>query len=136
MRSSLIFKASLKWITPALVLFSLWIFWRGHNLPGGGFIGGLVAACGLSLHLFASPQPNWIQKFRADFFIVAGLLSALGSGLFGLLAGQNYMTAIWRQWGFLPKLGTPILFDFGVYLLVIGVSLLVLRILYSEDQNS
>lgn len=136
MKSSLIFKASLKWITPALVLFSFWIFWRGHNLPGGGFIGGLVAACGLSLHLFVTPQPNWIQKFRADVFIVAGLLFALASGLFALLLDQNFMTAIWRQWFLLPNLGTPVLFDFGVYLLVIGMSLLVLRILFSEDQNT
>lgn len=136
MKSSLIFKAALKWITPALVLFSLWIFWRGHNLPGGGFIGGLIAACGLSLHLFITPQPNWIQRFRADWLISAGLTAALVSGLFSLSLNQNYMTALWRQWGFLPKLGTPVLFDFGVYLLVIGTSVLVLRILFREDQNT
>jgi len=130
---SLIVRTSARLIVPLQLAFSLILLLRGHNEPGGGFIGGLVAACAVALHAVANGVPVTRRALRVDpqRLLGAGLLLALLSGLPGMLQGRPYLSAVWG--GSIPtlvagelKLGTPLLFDFGVYLVVAGSALLVL----------
>ena len=133
---SLILSAATLYILPLLILFSLFLLLRGHNEPGGGFVGGLVAAAAFQLHALAFNTYRTRQLLRVEprTLIGAGLLLALASGIPGWLQGNQFMTAIWgeRSWPVLGKLGTPLFFDIGVYLAVLGVVLMIMFTL-AED---
>ena len=130
MKRSLILLAAGRVLMPLLLLYAAFLFWRGHNAPGGGFVGGLVAACAFVMYtlmagLDASRRALHIEPSR---LLSLGLAIALVSGIPGLLAGGAFMTAIWGSVGIgdvrLP-LGTPLLFDLGVFLAVMGVVLTI-----------
>lgn len=114
----------------AAVLFgvSLMALWRGHNLPGGGFIGGLIAATGFTLLVvtFGRGMQRSLAWITPPTLIGIGLAVAAGAGLFGLVQGQAYMTGQW-MFPFGIPLGTPLLFDVGVFLTVFGSVLHLLR---------
>lgn len=139
---SLILRAATRYIVPVQLLLSVYLMLRGHNLPGGGFIGGLVAATAFSLYVIAYDTSIAKDKLRIrpKSLIATGLVLALLSTLPSILVGKAAMTAWWD--GSLPlnwlglgtlKIGTPLLFDIGVYLVVIGVSLLIIFTLGEED---
>lgn len=136
--TSLILRTTSCFLLPVLLLFSLFLLIRGHNEPGGGFSGGLVAACAFVLYGFAFGVPEAIRALHVNprVLIGAGLLLAVGSGSLALLGGQPLMTGLWGQItlpGF-DKLdvGTPLLFDLGVYLVVVGVTLSIILPLAEE----
>ena len=127
---SLILRAAARLITPLQIVFSLVLLIRGHNEPGGGFIGGLVAACGIALHGIAHgiPAARRLLRVPPQMLIGLGLFVAVLSGLPGLFLGQPFLTGLWE--GSIPtliagqlKFGTPLLFDVGVYLVVAGITL-------------
>jgi multicomponent Na+:H+ antiporter subunit B len=135
--TSLILSTATRYLLPLLLLFSIFLLLRGHNEPGGGFAGGLVAAAAFALYAIAH---NVAQAKKALYvnprtLIAAGLLVALSSGLISLLAGYPFMTGIWssRILPVLGKVGTPLLFDIGVYLVVIGIALLIIFSLAEEE---
>ena len=107
---------------------ALWLYWRGHNAPGGGFIAALVAAAGVGLLLLVRHPalgPTVLRRW-APRLAVAGLAVALVSSLLPLLAGREFFTGLWWHRGDL-HLGTPLLFDLGVFLTVLGFALGFLR---------
>ena len=116
-----------RYVSPLLALLSLVVLYRGHNLPGGGFIGGLIGASSLMLVVLAmgwgvTRAAWWPEPL---FLMVAGLGIAAISGLAALLSGQAFLTGLWLPVLEVPllgkvKLGTPLLFDVGVYLVVVG----------------
>lgn len=129
--TSLILRTATRFMLPLLLLLSVFLLLRGHNEPGGGFSGGLVAAAAFALYALAFGVPAARQSLRVDphRLIAVGLLVAAGSGGLALLRGQPWMTG---QWVRLPlpglgevALGTPLGFDVGVYLAVLGVTLLI-----------
>ena len=131
LESSPVLSASARYTAPAMLIFSLYLLLRGHNEPGGGFIGGLVAAMAAVLVHLAHPAGR-LRLFRlgAASLMVVGLATAVLSGLPGLLSGAAFLTAQWGPEFSLPavgkvKLGTPLLFDIGVYLVVAGVVLML-----------
>lgn len=128
--TSLIFSTATRYILPLLLLFSVFLLLRGHNEPGGGFVGGLVAAAAFALYVIAFDVATARRMLGIDprTLIGLGLLVALGSGVIGLFAGQPFMTGLWSDYSvpLLGKLGTPLFFDIGVYLVVIGVSLTII----------
>ena len=116
-------------IFAVMLAVSLYLFWRGHNAPGGGFIGALVAVSGFSVLMLAESA----QVVRRLLIIspltlaLVGVLVGWLSALISYLANAIFMTGLWWN-GWIP-LGTPMLFDFGVYLAVMGGVLeLLLRI--------
>jgi len=126
---SLILRTASGLIMPLQLAFSIVLLIRGHNEPGGGFIGGLVAACGIALHGFAHgiPAARRLLRVPPKMLIGVGLLVAVLSGLPGLCRGQPFMTALWD--GSVQtlvagklKFGTPLLFEVGVYLVVTGIA--------------
>ena len=129
---SLILRTAARVIMPLQLAFSLVLLLRGHNEPGGGFIGGLVAACGIALHGVAHgiPAARRLLRVPPQMLIGLGLLLAAASGFAGVFQGLPFMTGLWG--GSVPtlvagelKFGTPLLFDTGVYLVVAGVAVLM-----------
>jgi multicomponent Na+:H+ antiporter subunit B len=118
--NSLILKTSSRLVLPAAILFSIYVLLRGHNAPGGGFIGGLVAAAGIAVHALPRGRDSLLRTLRVSpkALIGAGLLLALASGLPALLLATPYLTHQWPfpAWG----IGTTLVFDVGVYLCVVG----------------
>lgn len=126
--TSLFLKTTTRLLMPFLLLFSIFLFLRGHNEPGGGFAGGLVAAAAFALCsiAFDVAEARRILRVEPRQLIGAGLLIALLSGGLSLLSGQPFLTGLW---GSLPlpdlgkiDIGTPLLFDLGVYLVVMGTT--------------
>lgn len=128
-----VLRSSTKYIAPAMILFSIYLLLRGHNEPGGGFIGGLVAAMGAILvHLARTDMPLKLYRMTPGLLMVIGLAMAVLSGVPSLLQGDAYLTSVWGGEFTLPavgkiKVGTPLFFDIGVYLVVAGVVLMLYR---------
>ena len=135
---SVILATATRVVFPLLLLFSVFLLFRGHNEPGGGFVGGLVAATAYALLALTGgvASARRVLPARPEVLIGTGLLAALASGLVGLAAGRPFLTGLWGDVS-LPvvgKPGTPVLFDAGVYLTVVGVVLLILFTLQEEDE--
>jgi multicomponent Na+:H+ antiporter subunit B len=134
---SLILQTVTRFLLVLLVLFSIFVLLRGHNEPGGGFIGGLLAAGAIALQQLANGVEAARKTLRVDprTLIGAGLLVAALSGCAALLAGRPFLTGLWVLGWQVPgigKLSTVLAFDVGVYLVVIGVTLLILFTLGEE----
>lgn len=138
MTASLILRTATRYLLPLLLMFSVFLLFEGHHEPGGGFVGGLMAAAPLALCALAYgvPTTEKILPFRAHQLIGTGLILAGLSGTFSLLLGRPFLTSLWGaiHWpgGGKTDLGTPLLFDFGVYLTVIGVVLMIVLNLAEE----
>lgn len=123
MKTSLIMNASARYVLWACVALSLFVLLRGHNEPGGGFIGGLIGALGFVFHALArgSAATRAVLRLEPVTWAGIGLLCGLAAGLPALLMmGEPFLTQQWL--GDLP-IGTTVLFDLGVYLVVLGFAL-------------
>lgn len=133
---TVILHTTVKLLMPLFFIFSVYLLFRGHNLPGGGFIGGLLAAIALFLHsvVFGFEATLKHYHLNATKIIATGLLAALISVLISLFLGLTLFTGVWSsfQLPLIGKLGTPMLFDIGVYLVVVGV---VLNITFALTKN-
>lgn len=129
--STLIFRTMARLVAIVMIVFSLYILLRGHNEPGGGFIGGLIAASAIALFAMAHGVGRVRQVLRVNPIAIAGagvVLAAL-SGVLSALTGQSYLTGLW-----LPAyaFGTPGLFDIGVYFAVVG-TLVAIALALEDD---
>ena len=131
--ASPIFRTAARLLMPLLLVFAVFLLLRGHNQPGGGFVGGLVAAAAFALYAIAFGVRRARQALlvRPLTLLGAGLLIALLSGVPAIVRGQPFLTALWAP-GSLP-LGTPALFDVGVFLVVAGVVLMMIFSLAEES---
>jgi len=136
--NSLILCTATRFLLPLLLLFSFFLLIRGHNEPGGGFIAGLVAASAYALYgiAYGVEAARRALRIHPRTLIGIGLLTAVSSGLVSVLRGQPLMTG---QWGRVSvpglgeiAIGTPLMFDMGVYLAVIGVTLIIILTLGEE----
>ena len=127
--NSLILRTAARILLPLLLLFSIFLFLRGHNEPGGGFVAGLTAAAAWTLYAIAHGVHRARYALRIDprVLIGTGLLAILVSGVISAFAGLPFLTGLW---GYVDvptlgrmELGTPVLFDLGVCLAVVGVTL-------------
>jgi multicomponent Na+:H+ antiporter subunit B len=129
---SLILRVAARLLVPLLLIFSLFMLLRGHNHPGGGFVGGLVAASGFVLYALAAGVDRAREVLRADpqTLLGTGLACAYGAGLLALGLGESFLTGLWAE-PYLPllgkvKLGSTLIFDIGVMLVVVGTALLMI----------
>jgi multicomponent K+:H+ antiporter subunit A len=119
-------------LLPMALLVSVFIFLRGHNLPGGGFIAGLVTAVALILQ-YVAMGVQWTQQrlpFNYHRMAALGVILATLTGLGSWLFGRPFLTTAFGHFS-LPLVGefelaTAMLFDLGVYLTVVGTTLLIL----------
>ena len=119
-------------LLPLALLISVFIFLRGHNLPGGGFIAGLITAVALALQYIASGVAWVEQRLPLNYqrMAGAGVLIATLTGLGSWVFGRPFLTSAFGHFE-LPLVGefelaTAMLFDLGVYLTVVGSTQLVL----------
>lgn len=137
--NSLILRNMMRFLASLLVVASVFLLWRGHNEPGGGFAGGLMAATAFVLHALALGPRGARRALRVTplFLIASGLAVALGAALIGVAAGDPILTGQWvtldTPGGENLKVGTPLLFDAGVYLVVVGVVLNIILPLMEEE---
>jgi multicomponent Na+:H+ antiporter subunit B len=132
--TSLILRTATRLLMPLLLLFALFLLLRGHNEPGGGFVGGLVVSAAFVLYSIGSGLPAARRALLVDSstLLSVGLIVSLASGLPAVVLGRPFMTALWTTVGVPPAivdLGTPLLFDIGVFLAVIGVVLTIVSTL-------
>lgn len=127
---TIILKTASSYLLPVLLLFSVFILLRGHYLPGGGFVGGLIASIAFILHSFANGLMNTktLLRFHPGILMPVGLALAFLAGVAPLFAGLPFMTGIWypESLPVLGSIGSALFFDIGVYLVVVGVSLTII----------
>ncbi|MBL8327961.1 MAG: monovalent cation/H+ antiporter subunit A [Rubrivivax sp.] len=119
-------------LLPLTAMVSIYLFLRGHNLPGGGFIAGLVLAIGLTLQFVASGQAYVDGRMRVDYrsWVGWGLLIAGGCGIASFFLGAPFLTStydypMWPLVGAVP-LASASIFDLGVFLTVVGATMVAL----------
>jgi multicomponent Na+:H+ antiporter subunit B len=125
--NSLILRETTRLLVGMMLVFSVFMLLRGHNEPGGGFIGGLIAAIAFSLYALATDAAAVRRALRIDPRTIAGvgLGIAILSGIVGVIVeGAPFLTGQWTTIADF-KLGTPLPFDIGVYLVVVGAVLTI-----------
>ena len=123
--NSLILRTATKFLLALMLLFSIFILFRGHNEPGGGFIAGLITASAFALYLMAHGPIKARKLIFVDFrySLAFGIACSLISGLIALLKNKPFLTGIWIVLNIgntKVSLGTPLLFDIGVYIVVVS----------------
>lgn len=137
--NSVILRAGTRYLSGLLLIFSLYMLLRGHNEPGGGFIGGLIGSTGFVLYAIACGTRDARAALRIEpqNIAMAGLGIALLAGIFAALFGDALFTG---QWLFIGEteddkglpLSTVLVFDIGVYMVVFG-SILALVFAMEEE---
>jgi len=137
--NSVILRAGTRYLAGLLLIVSLFMLLRGHNEPGGGFIGGLIGATGFVLYAIACGTKDARAALRVspETVAVAGLLIALAAGLAAAVFGDDFFTGQWLFIGAteddkgLP-LSTVLVFDIGVYVAVFGS---VLSLVFTMEEE-
>lgn len=144
--SPLMLRMTASWILPLALVVSVYIFLRGHNLPGGGFIAGLVTAMALVIQYIALGQDRAEQMLNAqsgrlyEVWIGAGLVIAGLSGIGSWFWGRPFLTSA-HIYVSPPVLGemhlaSAALFDLGVYITVVGATMLLISVLGDSRHSS
>lgn len=138
--NNVILRTCIKLIVPLGLLFSAYIYFKGHQTPGGGFVGGLSAAVSLIAYRMSEGAAR-LQKLMPvseRTFIAVGLILALGTGLGALVQGLPFLAS---NNGYLPLPGdakfhwaTVMAFDAGVYLVVLGTVVGMINALSEETE--
>lgn len=135
---TVVFEVVTRLLFHTMVLFSIYLIFSGHNAPGGGFAGGLVAGLALAVRYLAGGRDELDEAAPVDagFVLGAGLFISVGTGLGGVLLGGSALRSAVVD-VYLPLIGdlhlvTSIFFDVGVYLIVVGLVLDILRSLGAE----
>ncbi len=141
--NSLVMSVGGRVVQPFMVLVAVSMLLRGHDLPGGGFVGGLILASAFTLEgLIIGPLAMRLRMRLSplQYCGVGGVVAAL-SGVVSLLSGKSYLQGVWAELPLGPagtlKVGTPVLFDLGIFVLVVGmVTAVMLSLLEDEDAIS
>ncbi|GLS88078.1 monovalent cation/H+ antiporter subunit A [Cypionkella aquatica] len=132
----------MQWMFPAMIVMSAYLFFRGHDLPGGGFSAGVTLAIALLLQYLAA-NVRWVESHIVILpirWMGLGLLISGGTGIGAWLFGYPFLTAH-AQYLNLPLIGkvpaaTALLFDIGVYALVVGATVLMLIAIAHQSLRS
>lgn len=136
--NSAILKIASKYLKWIMIVFSLFVLFRGHSYPGGGFIGGILAGSGILFTALGSGAGKVHQNLTIKPFalIASGLSVCFAAAVPGEIFSHGLLTGFWTKIDF-PfinqiKLGTPLLFDIGVYFVVTGSFLLIIFSIMEE----
>lgn len=140
MRRSLILDTTVRLVFDAVLVFSVYLLFAGHNQPGGGFVGGLVAAAGIALRYITGGigDVRGLLPVRPWTFLSIGLALAVGLAIVPLLTGGAPLDQGAVEWT-MPLLGdikatSATIFDTGVYLVVVGLVLMIFEALGEEGR--
>ncbi len=136
---SLILETGVGALFHTALLFSLFLLFAGHNAPGGGFVGGLVAGAAFVLRYVegGAPAVARVAPVSANVLVGVGLTVAVATGAASWMGGEQFLESAKLE-GEVPLLGTvkttsALFFDVGVYLVVVGLVVGLLTILGRED---
>jgi multicomponent Na+:H+ antiporter subunit B len=133
---SIVLRTVARLMLPLLLLLSVFMLLRGHNLPGGGFIGGLVASSAIIMQMIAFGPAYARSVVRVNYLTLAavGIVVAVLWSLPAMFFGLPFMTAFWMPEATpgIGKMGTPVAFDVGVFLTVIAVTTKIALLLSEE----
>ena len=131
--NSVILRTATRILVSLMLLFSVFVMLRGHNEPGGGFVGCLIASTGLCLFTLAYGPATVRKAIRIDprYIAMVGLATAVVSGLIGTIWGHAFMKGMWTEVLGI-SIGTPVTFDIGVYLVVIGAVMTLILAMEEE----
>ncbi|MFC1857752.1 Na+/H+ antiporter subunit B [Thermodesulfobacteriota bacterium] len=135
---SLILKTATRLLAGLIIVFSVYLLVRGHHAPGGGFAAALTAATAFALLTISEGVASLRKALRVDprTISMCGLGIAVFSGVISVLAGRPFLTGIWfrvgAESGIPVMLGSPLLFDIGVCLVVLGTILTLILALEEE----
>ena len=139
--NSIILKMAVYVLKPLFLVVSIWLLIRGHNYPGGGFVGGLIAGSALIFKPLAFDiEPATGQSSTQPLaFLASGMACIFISAIVPLITKGVILKGQWLKGmdSWLPaslKIGTPLLFDIGVYLTVIGFIYLIFTSIMEEWQ--
>ena len=119
----------LRFVVPVLMVISAAIFWRGHNAPGGGFIAALVGSAIVGLVYLSTSRDRQIGPPRLPLYLIGGgVVVAVGTGLWGLLAAGSFLEPLHGHVGS-THLSSSMLFDVGVYTAVLGLVMVAFNLL-------
>jgi multisubunit Na+/H+ antiporter MnhB subunit len=135
---SLILKVATRLLVGLILVFAVYLLFRGHNAPGGGFVAALVAGTGFALAAISEGPAVVRSAIRIDpeRIVMYGLGLAILCGLLGWLAGRPFLTGLWwivttdHSKGL--AIGTPLFFDIGVFLTVLGT---LLTLILALEEN-
>lgn len=135
---SIILEVTARLVFHAVLIFSLYLLFAGHNDPGGGFAGGLVAGLALVVRYLAGGKFELAEaaRFTPSGMLGTGMIMAVLTGVGGWIWGDTVFKSVYLE-GDIPVLGhlsfgTSTFFDIGVYLIVVGLMLDILRSLGAE----
>ena len=141
MRRSLIFDTVVRLVFDVALVLSVYLLFAGHNQPGGGFVGGLVAAAAIALRYIAGGIDDVLSSMRVRpwTFPAVGLGLAAGTAAWSLLSGGpplDQEALEWHLWAIGEvHLTTATMFDTGVYLIVVGLILMIFEGLGDESDH-
>ncbi len=135
--NSLILKVATRLLVGLILVYAVYLLFRGHNAPGGGFSAALVAGTGFALFSFTEGPRRARDAIRThpQKSAMSGLGVAILSGMTSLLFGKPFLTGLWWDIairGDALTLGTPIFFDIGVFLAVLGT---ILTLILALEEN-
>lgn len=140
--NSIILRTFTPLLVSLMVVFSIFVLFRGHNEPGGGFIGGLIAASAFCVLGIASGPESVRRALRFPPLAIAGLGLFFGtiSGVVAVLFEEPFLTGKW----YFPEtdldvkipIATPVLFDIGVWLVVVGSVVAIVTVLAEWEDVS
>lgn len=115
--NSLILRVAARLLVFWMLLFSWWLLFRGHQSPGGGFIGGLFASASFALYLLAYGRMYLLALivFNPIHWLILGFSLTILSGLWGMVSKQTFLSGVWPG-SFAFLMNSPLLFDLGIYL--------------------
>lgn len=135
---SLILRTTARYLVPVLLLFTVFLLFRGHNHPGGAFPAALVAAIALAIQsMTRSEEPaRRPARFGSHYLIAAGFALMILSGIPALLNRAEPLKAFWTKvgmgGGLFEWFGTPVLFEIGIFAAIVGGARLMLESLPEE----
>ena len=136
--TTLILRTASTYLMPLLLLFSVFILMRGHYEPGGGFVGGLIASIALVVYGYANglQRIKSFLRFHPGGLIPTGVALSLLSGILPMVMGKPFMTGLWLEQPIpiIGQLGTALVFDTGVYLVVVGTTLTIIFSIGEEQK--
>ena len=137
--NTVIFRTIAPYLSALMLVFSIFVLLRGHNAPGGGFIAGLIGASAVAIYGISAGPAEVRKALIVHPMVMAGggVFLAAVSGLLSAFFGVPYLTGLWLMYtlpdGTELAISTPLVFDIGVFLTVLGV-LSTLALSLEEDE--
>ena len=138
---SVVLDTTLNAVFHTIIVFSVFLHFAGHNAPGGGFIAGLVAGAGLVLRVITGRAALRSRlAIGSEYLLGVGVLLVTGTALTSLVLGNALLEH--HTWEVdLPGLGTAkttsaLVFDTGIYLIVVGVIATLIEVLVGEPDEA